>query len=177
MSWIARGQYCMYCTSYLPSGNLSRLLDTCVRFDGRFSTGKSKESLDLEQKHKASYTKKNTLAGRKVKEMLGEFVGHKFTLSMGEMILKKAGHRMVNFADGEINISPSSFRKTSIETFTQMMGINMTAAARCDPDLRSLQESKDDSRKEEQFPDCVLMSMVKRVLVKGYWITWITRLR
>ena len=86
MPWMACGQYCMSCTSYLPSCNLSRHLDICVSFDGRLPTEKSKEALDLEQKHKANYTKKYALAGSEVREILGESVGHKFTLSMGEMI-------------------------------------------------------------------------------------------
>ena len=61
MPWTNRGQYCAYCTSYLSSGNLSRHLETCARFDGRFSVDRAKESPELEQKHKAKYTTKYLL--------------------------------------------------------------------------------------------------------------------
>ena len=46
MPWTNRGQYCAYCTSYLSSGNLSRHLETCARFDGRFSVDRAKEALE-----------------------------------------------------------------------------------------------------------------------------------
>ena len=54
MPWSTRGQYCAYCKSYLNSGNLSRHLETCARFDGRFSVDRAKDALELEQKHKAN---------------------------------------------------------------------------------------------------------------------------
>ena len=74
MPWTIRGQYCAYCTSYLSSGNLSRHLETCARFDGRFSVDRAKEALELEQKHKAKYTTKYVLSRSEVYEILGEFV-------------------------------------------------------------------------------------------------------
>ena len=98
MPWTNRGQYCAYCTSYLSSGNLSRHLETCARFDGRFSVDRAKEALELEQKHKAKYTKKYVLSRSEVYEILGEFVGHKFTTSMSQEILEKAGHRLIDAA-------------------------------------------------------------------------------
>ena len=79
MPWTNRGQYCAYCTSYLSYGNLSRHLETCARFDGRFSVDRAKEALELEQKHKAKYTTKYVLSRSEVYNILGEFVGHKFT--------------------------------------------------------------------------------------------------
>ena len=69
MPWTARGQYCMYCTSYLNSGNLARHLDACARFDGRFSADMLKAALESEQKHKANYTKKYVLSGSEVNEI------------------------------------------------------------------------------------------------------------
>ena len=98
MPWTNRGQYCAYCTSYLSSGNLSRHLETCARFDGRFSVDRAKEALELEQKHKAKYTTKYVLSRSEVYNILGEFVGHKFTNSMGQEILEKAGHRLIDAA-------------------------------------------------------------------------------
>ena len=98
MPWTTRGQYCAYCTSYLSSGNLSRHLETCAIFDGRFSVDRAKEALELEQKHKAKYTTKYVLSRSEVYEILGEFVGHKFTNSMGQEILEKAGHRLIDAA-------------------------------------------------------------------------------
>ena len=98
MPWTNRGQYCAYCTSYLSSGNLSRHLETCARFDGRFSLDRAKEALELEQKHKAKYTTKYVLSCSEVYDILGEFVGHKFTTSMGQEILEKAGHRSIDVA-------------------------------------------------------------------------------
>ena len=98
MPWTNRGQYCVYCTSYLSSGNLSRHLETCARFDGRFSVDRAKEALELEQKHKAKYTTKYVLSRSEVYEILGEFVGHKFTNSMGQEILEKGGHRLIDAA-------------------------------------------------------------------------------
>ena len=98
MPWTNRGQYCAYCTSYLSSGNLSRHLETCARFDGRFSVDRAKEALELEQKHKAKYTTKYVLSRSEVYNILGEFVGHKFTTSMGKEILEKAGHRLIDAA-------------------------------------------------------------------------------
>ena len=93
-----RGQYCAYCTSYLSSGNLSRHLETCARFDGRLSVDRAKEALELEQKHKEKYTTKYVLSRSEVYDILGEFVGHKLTASMAEQILEKAGHRLVDAA-------------------------------------------------------------------------------
>ena len=98
MPWTTRGQYCAYCTSYLSSGNLSRHLETCARFDGRFSVDRAKEALELEQKHKAKYTTRYVLSRSEVYEILGEFVGHKFTNSMGQEILEKAGHKLIDTA-------------------------------------------------------------------------------
>ena len=98
MPWTTRGQYCAYCTSYLSSENLSRHLETCARFDGRFSVDRAKEALELEQKHKAKYTTKYVLSRSEVYEIFGEFVGHKFTNSMGQEILEKAGHRLIDAA-------------------------------------------------------------------------------
>ena len=65
-----RGQYCAYYTSYLSSGNLSRHLETCARFDGRFSVDRAKEALELEQKHKAKYTTKYVLSRSKVYDIV-----------------------------------------------------------------------------------------------------------
>ena len=76
-------------------GNLSRHLYTCLSFEGRFSTEKAKEALVLEQKNKASYFRKYDLTVFEVKEILDEFVGKQLTTLMGELILQKAGHRMV----------------------------------------------------------------------------------
>ena len=98
MPWTNRGQYCAYCTSYLSSGNLSRHMETCARFDGRFSVDRAKEALELDQKHKANYTTKYVLSRSEVYEILGEFVGHKFTTSMGKKISEKAGHRLIDAA-------------------------------------------------------------------------------
>ena len=98
MPWTTRGQYCAYCKSYLSSGNLSRHLETCARFDGRFSVDRAKEALELEQKQKGKYTTKYVLSRSEVYEILGEFVGHKFTNSMGQEILEKAGHRLIDAA-------------------------------------------------------------------------------
>ena len=98
MPWTNRGQYCAYCTSYLSSGNLSRHLETCARFDGRFSVDRAKEALELKQKHKAKYPTKYVLSRSEVYDILGEFVGHKFTTSMGKEILEKAGHRLIDAA-------------------------------------------------------------------------------
>ena len=61
MPWTARGQFCMYCKSYLPMGNLSRHLDVCLSFEGRLSKAKAKEALVLEQNKKASYFRKYSL--------------------------------------------------------------------------------------------------------------------
>ena len=98
MPWTNRGQYCAYCTIFLSSGNLSRHLEMCARFDGRFSVDSAKEALELEQKHKAKYTTKYVLSRSEMYDILGEFVGHKLTTSMGEQILEKAGHRLVDAA-------------------------------------------------------------------------------
>ena len=98
MPWTNRGQYCAYCTSYLSSGNLSRYLEMCARFDGRFSVDRAKEALELEQKHMAKYTTKYVLSRSEVYDILGEFVGHKLTTSMGQEILEKAGHRLIDAA-------------------------------------------------------------------------------
>ena len=51
---------------------------------GRFCTIKSNEVLDLEQKHKANYTKKYALSCPEMNKILGEFVGNKLTISIGE---------------------------------------------------------------------------------------------
>ena len=72
MPWSTRGQYCAYCKSYLNSGNLSRHLETCARFDGRFSVDRAKDALELEQKHKAKYTTKYVLSRSEVYEIIGE---------------------------------------------------------------------------------------------------------
>ena len=98
MPWTNRGQYCAYCTSYLSSGNLSRHLEACARFDGRFSVDRAKEALELEQKHKAKYTTKYVSSRSEVYDILGEFVGHEFTTSMGKEFLEKAGHRLIDAA-------------------------------------------------------------------------------
>ena len=96
MPWTNCGQYCAYCTSYLSRGNLSRHLETCARFDGRFSVDRAKEALELEQKHKAKSTTKYVLSSSEVYNILGEFVGHKLTTSMGQETLEKAGHRLID---------------------------------------------------------------------------------
>ena len=77
---------------------MSRHLEMCARFDGRFSVDRAKEALELEQKHKAKYTTKYVLSRSEMYNILGEFVGHKLTTSMGEQILEKAGHRLVDAA-------------------------------------------------------------------------------
>ena len=59
---------------------------------------KAKEALVLEQKNNASYFRKYALTGFEVKEILDEFAGKQLTTHMGELILQKAGHRMVNSA-------------------------------------------------------------------------------
>ena len=66
MPWTNRGHYCAYCTSYLSSGNLSRHLERCARFDGRFYVDRAKEALELEQKHETKYTTKNVLSSSEV---------------------------------------------------------------------------------------------------------------
>ena len=98
MPWSARGQFCMYCTHYLSMGNLSRHLDTCLSFEGRLSKAKAKEALLLEQKNKVSYFRKYALSSFEVKEILDKFVGKLLTTDIGELILQKAGHRMVKSA-------------------------------------------------------------------------------
>ena len=117
MPWTTRGQYCVYCKSYLSSGNLSRHLETCARFDGRFSVDRAKEA--LEQKHKAKYTTKYVLSRSEVYEILGEFVGHKFTNSMGQEILEKAGHRLIDSA-GELDATDiTSLQETDLEVYSR----------------------------------------------------------
>ena len=39
-----------------------------MSFDGRFSTEKSREALELEQKHEANYTKNDALSGSEMKK-------------------------------------------------------------------------------------------------------------
>ena len=60
----------------------------CARFDGRFSVDRAKEALELEQKHKAKYTTKYMSSSSEVYDILGEFVGHKLTTSIGKQILE-----------------------------------------------------------------------------------------
>ena len=91
---------------------MARHLDTCARFDGRFSADMSKAALELEQKHKAKYTKKYVLSGSEVNGTLGEFVGQKLTSSIGEIILKKAGHRLVH--DSYAAESDNKFWRSSV---------------------------------------------------------------
>ena len=119
MPWTTRGQYCAYCTSYLSSGNLSRHLETCARFDGRFSVDRAKEALELEQKHKAKYTTKYVLSRSEVYEILGEFVGHKFTNSVGQDILEKAGHRLIDAAGVLDPTDITSLQETDLEVYSR----------------------------------------------------------
>ena len=113
------GQYCPYCTSYLSSGNLSRHLETCARFDGRFSADRAKEAPELDQKHKAKYTTKYVLSRSEVYEILGEFVGHKFTNSMGQEILEKAGHRLIDAAGVLDSTDITSPQETDLEVYSR----------------------------------------------------------
>ena len=117
MPWTTRGQYCAYCTSYLSSGNLSRHLETCARFDGRFSVDGAKEA--LEQKHKAKYTTKYVLSRSEVYEILGEFVGHKLTNSMGQEILEKAGHRLIDAAGVLDPTDITSLQEKDLEVYSR----------------------------------------------------------
>ena len=119
MTWTTRGQYCAYCTSYLSSGNLSRHLETCARFDGRFSVDRAKEALELEQKHKAKYTSKYVLSRSEVYEILGEFVGHKFTNSMGQDIFGKGGHRLIDAAGVLDPTDITSLQETDLELYSR----------------------------------------------------------
>ena len=119
MPWTTRGQYCAYCTSYLSSGNLTRHLETCARFDGRFSVDRAKEALELEQKHKAKYTTKYVLSRSEVYQILGEFVGHKFTNSMGQEILEKAGHRLIDAAGVLDPTDITSLQETDLEVYSR----------------------------------------------------------
>ena len=116
MPWTNRGQYCAYCSSYLSSGNLSRHLETCLRFDGRFSVERTKEALELEQKHKAKYTTKYVLSRSEMNDILGEFVGHKLTTSMGEQILRKAGHRLLHAAGELDTIDVTSLQQSEVQS-------------------------------------------------------------
>ena len=119
MPWSPRGQYCAYCKSYLNSGNLSRHLETCARFDGRFSVDRAKDALELEQKHKAKYTTKYVLSRSEVYEIIGEFVGHTLTNSMGQEILEKAGHRLIGSA-GELDLTDiTSLQETDLEVYSR----------------------------------------------------------
>ena len=77
---------------------MSRHLETCARFDGRFSVDRAKKALELEQKHNAKYTTKYVLSRSEVYDILGEFVSQKFTTSMGKEIIEKAGHRLIDAA-------------------------------------------------------------------------------
>ena len=117
MPWTTRGQYCAYCKSYLSSGNLSRHLETCARFDGRFSVDRAKEALALEQKHKAKYTTKYVLSRSEVYEIIGEFFGHKLTNSTGQEILEKAGHRLIDSAGDATDIT--SLQETDLEVYSR----------------------------------------------------------
>ena len=119
MPWTTCGQYCAYCTSYLSSGNLSRHLKTCARFDGRFSVDRAKEALELEQKNKAQYTTKYVLSRSEVYEILGEFVGHKLTNSMGQEILEKAGHRLIDAAGVLDTTNITSLQETDLEVYSR----------------------------------------------------------
>ena len=119
MPWSTRGQYCAYCKSYLNSGNLSRHLETCARFDGRFSVDRAKDALELEQKHKAKYTTKYVLSRSEVYEIIGEFVGHTLTNSMGQEMLEKAGHRLIGSA-GELDPTDiTSLQETDLEVYSR----------------------------------------------------------
>ena len=127
MPWSACGQFCMYCTRYLSMGNLSRHLDTCLSFEGRLSKAKAKEALLLEQKNKASYFRKYALSSFEVKEILDEFVGKLLTTDMGELILQKAGHRMVKSAhcdtmELDVTLTHSSVPLTDTAD-TEKMGV------------------------------------------------------
>ena len=154
MPWTARGQYCGYCTSYLSSGNLVRHLDTCARFDGRFSADMSKAAFESEQKHMANYTKKYVLSGSEVNDIAGEFVGHKLTISMVKMILEKAGHRIVDAAESVNKILVSSGMEAGKCSNTEVMGNSMHVAKAgiLDP-AADITFNQGQTRKEELLPD------------------------
>ena len=145
MPWTARGQFCMYWTHYLSMGNLSRLLYTCLSFEGRFSTEKAKEALVLEQKNKASYFRKYALTGFEVKEILDEFVGKQLTTHMGELILQKAVHRMVNSVHSDTMESVPLMDTAD----TEKVGVKKTAAQNWTP--LNLPESRSDSMTSHEF--------------------------
>ena len=160
MPWTARGQFCMYCTHYLSMGNLSRHLYTCLSFEGRFSTEKAKEALVLQQKNKASYFRKYALTGFEVKEILDEFVGKQLTTHMGELILQKAGHRMVNSVHCDTMESVPLMDTAD----TEKVGVKKTAAQNWTPLM--LPESRSDSMTshEVQLPGAGAVYCEKRAV-------------
>ena len=158
MPWTARGQFCVYCTHFLSMGNLSRHLYTC--FEGRCSMEKAKEALVFEQKNKASYFKKYALTGFEVKEILDEFVGKQLTTHMGELILQKAGHRMVNSAHCDTMESVPLMDTAD----TEKVGVKKTAAQNCTP--LKLPESRSNSMTshEVQLPGAGAVYCEKRAV-------------
>ena len=130
MPWTTRGQYCAYCKSYLSSGNLSRHLETCARFDGRFSVDRAKEALELEQKHKAKYTTKYVLSRSEVYEIIGELDATDIT-SLQETDLEvysregKLLHAHVDGSDGERS---SRAGKRLLQTTTEEQNLNAIGA-------------------------------------------------
>ena len=171
MPWTARGQFCMYCKSYLSMGNLSRHLDVCLSFEGRLSKAKAKEALVLEQNKKASYFRKYALTYFEVREILDEFVGKELTTHMGELILQKAGHRIVKAPhcvtmELDVNLTHSSVPLTDTAD-TEKIGVKNTAAQNLTP--LKLPESRTDSRTSKEVELCAVhceKRAVKRILHK-----------
>ena len=142
--------------------NLSRHLYTCLSFEGRFSTEKAKEALVLEQKNKASYFKKYALTGFEVKEILDESVGKQLTTHMGELILQKAGHRMVNSAHCDTMESVPLMDAAD----TEKVGVKKTVAQNWTP--LKLPGSRSDSMTshEVQLPGAGAVYCDKRAVKK-----------
>ena len=102
------------------------------------------------------HTKKYVLSGDEVNEIAGEVVGQKLTNSMDEMILKKAGHRIVYAAESDKKILISSGMETGQCNNTETMGNSMhgaTAGILAPPDITFIQESEVQRKKGELLPD------------------------
>ena len=175
MPWTARGQFCMYCKRYLSMGNLSRHLDVCLSFEGRLSKDKAKEALVLEQMKKASYFRKYALTCFEVKEILDEFVGKELTTHMGELILQKAGHRMVKSEHfdtmepaADVSLTHLSVPLTDTADTDEEIGVKNTAAKKLTP--LKLSKSRTDSRTSNEVELHALCAVncekraVKRIL-------------
>lgn len=87
-----------------------------MRFEGRFSSEKTKEALEFEQRNKSNYSRMYALTGMEVYELLEEFIGLQLTTGLCEDILKKVGHRIVDIGHVdamEVDVCPFEIKAST----------------------------------------------------------------